>query len=71
VDGLERDLEGRAQVVRLSIMSELGRKVAGEYGVRSVPTFLIFDGAGTLIGREVGFPNRGKIESLVSGAASQ
>jgi thioredoxin-related protein len=71
VDGLERDLEGRAKVARLSILSEVGRQVAQQYGVRGVPTFLIFDGEGTLIGREVGFPNRGRIESLVSGAASQ
>jgi hypothetical protein len=71
VDGLERDLEGRAQIVRLSILSETGREVAQSYGVRSVPTFLIFDGAGTLIGREVGLPNRGKIEALVSGSGAQ
>jgi hypothetical protein len=71
VDGLEKDLAGRAQVVRLSILSEVGRRVAQDYGVRSVPTFLIFDGEGTLMGREVGFPNRGRIESLVSGAGSQ
>jgi hypothetical protein len=71
VDGLERDLEGRAQIVRLSILSETGREVARSYGVRSVPTFLIFDGEGTLIGREVGLPNRGKIEALVSGSGAQ
>jgi thioredoxin-related protein len=68
VDGLEKGLEGQAQVARLSILSEVGRKVAQRYGVRSVPTFLIFDGEGTLIGRETGFPNRGRIESLISGA---
>jgi thioredoxin 1 len=71
VDGLEKDLEGQAQVVRLNILSEVGREAAGRYGVRSVPTFLIFDNEGTLIGREVGFPNRGRIESLVSGIGSQ
>ena len=71
MDGLEKDLEGQAQVARLSILSEVGREVAQRYGVRSVPTFLIFDGEGTLIGREVGFPNRGRIESLVSGAGPQ
>jgi thioredoxin-related protein len=45
--------------------------VAQDYGVRSVPTFLIFDGEGTLMGREVGFPNRGRIKSLVSGTRPQ
>jgi thioredoxin-related protein len=71
VDGLENDLEGQAQVARLSILSDVGRKVAQDYGVRSVPTFLIFDGEGTLMGREVGFPNRGRIKSLVSGTRPQ
>jgi hypothetical protein len=71
VDGLERNLEGQAQLVRLSILSEIGREVAQQYGVRSVPTFLIFDGEGTLVGREVGLPNRGRIESLISGAGPQ
>lgn len=68
---MERDLEGKALVVRLSIISEVGREVAQQYGVRSVPTFLIFDGQGTLIGQEAGLPNRGKIESLLSGAEPQ
>ena len=71
MDGLERDLEGQAQVARLSILSQVGREVAQRYGVRSVPTFLIFDGEGTLIGREVGFPNRGRIISLVNAAGPQ
>jgi thioredoxin-related protein len=71
VDGLEKDLAGQAQVVRLSILSEVGREVAQRYGVRSVPTFLIFNGEGALIGQEAGFPNRGRIESLVSGAGRQ
>jgi thioredoxin-related protein len=71
VDGLENDLEGQAQVARLSILSDVGREVAQDYGVRSVPTFLIFDGEGTLMGREVGFPNRGRIKSLVSGTRPQ
>jgi thioredoxin-related protein len=68
VDGLEKDLQGQADVVRLSVLSELGRDVAMQYGVRAVPTFLIFDAQGTLIGRQVGFPNREQIETLVTEA---
>jgi len=67
VDGLEKDLEGHASVARVSILSSAGRELAGRYGVRSMPTFLIFDGAGNLIGREAGFPDRARIESLVAG----
>jgi thioredoxin-related protein len=66
VDGLERDLEGQAQVVRLSVLSKLGREVAQRYDVRGVPTFLIFDDQGELIERQVGFPNRDGIRALVT-----
>ena len=68
VDGLERELEGQARVVRLSALSAMGQEVAQRYGVRGVPTFLIFDGRGELIGRQVGFPNRSEIKALVAGS---
>jgi thioredoxin-related protein len=67
VDGLERELEGQARVVRLSALNAMGQEVAQRYGVRGVPTFLIFDGQGELIGRQVGFPNRSEIKALVTG----
>lgn len=68
MDGLEKDLEGETRVARLSILSQIGREAAGRYGVRSVPTFLMFDGEGELLGREVGLPNRAKIESMIADA---
>jgi thioredoxin-related protein len=68
VDGLERELEGQARVVRLSALNAMGQEVAQRYGVRGVPTFLIFDGQGELIGRQVGFPNRSEIKTLVTGS---
>ena len=69
VDGLERELEGQAQVVRLSALSPMGQEVARRYSVRGVPTFLIFDGQGNLVERQVGFPDRGKIKDLVTRTA--
>ena len=68
VDGLERELEGQARVVRLSALNAMGQEVAQRYDVRGVPTFLIFDGQGELIGRQVGFPNRSEIKALVTGS---
>ncbi|MDY7076232.1 MAG: thioredoxin family protein [Chloroflexota bacterium] len=67
VDGLERELEGQAQVVRLSVLSEMGRTVAQRHDIRAVPTFLIFDDQGRLIERQVGLPDRSKIKALVMG----
>ena len=68
VDGLERELEGQARVVRLSILSGPGREMAHRHGIMGVPTFLIFDGQGNLIERQTGLPDRGKIKSLVAPA---
>ena len=66
MDGLERDLEGQARVVRLSVLSSMGQELAHRHGVMGVPTFLIFDGQGNLVERQVGFPDRGKIKALVT-----
>lgn len=54
MDRLERDLAGRAQVLRLSASSSVGGQLAARYGVRGVPTFLLFDGTGQMIHYQVG-----------------
>jgi thioredoxin-related protein len=54
VDRLERDLEGQAQVLRLSAWSSVGRQLAARYGVRGIPTFLLFDGSGHMFHYQVG-----------------
>jgi thioredoxin-related protein len=46
---LERDLEGQMQVLRVSAWSSVGRQLAARYGVRGVPTFLLFDGSGQIM----------------------
>jgi thioredoxin-like negative regulator of GroEL len=58
VDGIENDLEGQAQVIRLNVMSDVGSRAAQRYGVRGVPTVLIFDGNGYLVDQSVGVPSR-------------
>lgn len=54
MDRLERDLEGQAQVLRLSALSGVGRQLGACYGVRGVPTFFLFDGNGELVSYQVG-----------------
>ena len=68
MDGLERELEGQARVVRLNVLSQMGREMARRYGVRGMPTFLVFDGQGDLVGRQAGFPDRSEIKALVAGS---
>jgi thioredoxin-related protein len=54
VDRLERELEGEARVLRLSARSGVGRQLGARYGVRGVPTFLLFDGSGEMVHYQVG-----------------
>jgi thioredoxin-related protein len=54
VDRLERDLVGRAEVLRLNASSELGKQLGARYGVRGVPTFFLFDGTGEIVSYQVG-----------------
>jgi thioredoxin-related protein len=58
VDGLERDLNGNGKVLRLNLLSEIGKQAAARYDVRSLPTTLLFDGEGTLVHRQTGLPDR-------------
>jgi thioredoxin-related protein len=70
VDRLERDLEGQAQVLRLSIMSGVGRELAARYGVRGVPTFLLFDGSGQIVHYQVGRLDPERIKDALSQVGS-
>jgi len=65
VDGLERDLEGKAVVLRLSTWSGVGRQLSARYGVRGVPTFLLFDGAGQLAHYQVGRLDANQMKSEI------
>ncbi len=66
MNGIEKDLEGTARVIRLDIASDLGKSAAGRFGVTSVPTTLVLDAAGELAHRESGLPSRKEIVASVS-----
>ena len=65
MDGLERDLQGRAQVLRLGVMDDVGGELAMRYGVRGVPTLLVLDGAGEVVLRQIGMLDRAEIMATV------
>ena len=70
VDGIEKDLEGAARVVRLSVTTESGSQVAQRYGVRGVPTIVVLDGAGQVVAQSVGVPNRADLVAQVMGLSN-
>jgi thioredoxin-related protein len=71
VDGLEADLAGQADVLRLSILSDVGGALARRYGVRGVPTLMVFDGAGEVIYSAAGMPDREAIVAAAESAAAR
>jgi thiol-disulfide isomerase/thioredoxin len=58
VDGIEKDLTDRVEVIRLDVWSDIGRVAAQRYGVRGIPTLLVLDGAGEVQDVQVGVPDR-------------
>jgi len=67
VDGIERDLEDQADVLRLSVTDNVGRELAARYGVRQVPTLFVLDGEGNVVLRQSGRLNRAKVVDAVEG----
>jgi thioredoxin-related protein len=65
VDGLERDLQGKVQVLRLSVMEEIGGQLALRYGVRGVPTLVLLDGTGEVVLRQTGVLDRAEVIAAV------
>ncbi|MGB9776403.1 MAG: thioredoxin family protein [Anaerolineae bacterium] len=66
VDGLERELKGSAQVLRINVMDRTGLALAQEYHVRAVPTFIVFDGKGQVVYAQAGLPDRAAIRAAVA-----
>ena len=65
VDGLERRLAGKAAVIRLDLLSPVGRRAAARFGVRAAPTLLVVDGSGQMILTQVGILRPGQVEEQV------
>jgi hypothetical protein len=65
VDGLERETGDRVQVLRLSILSPVGRTAASAYAVRAVPTLVLFDADGEMVYYQVGSPDKDAIRQEI------
>jgi thioredoxin-like negative regulator of GroEL len=67
VDGIERDLKGTAEVVRIDLLSPVGREAAARFGVQGIPALVIVDG-GRVIYSHMGMPNRSEVVSKLRAA---
>ena len=66
MDGIEKDLQGKARVLRLNVMSEVGSQAAQRYGVRGLPTFVLVDGRGRAVDFQAGLPDRAKVVAQIN-----
>ena len=67
MDGIAKDLQGKAEVVRLSILNKVGRELASRYGVPTVPTILILDADSKVVYRHAGMPDRREVVAQITG----
>jgi thioredoxin-related protein len=54
VDGLEEEMSGRLDVIRVDIHTVGGRELADQMGFEYTPTFILFRADGTELWRQVG-----------------
>ncbi len=66
VDGIEDEFAGRLIVIRLNIQEKVGRELAPRYGFQYTPTFILFDGEGDEIWREVGSLDVERVRQSIS-----
>ena len=64
MNGIEEQVGSKVEIIRLDLMSAIGRQAARAYDVRMVPATLLFDGKGKLIDRQMGKPQVDRVIAL-------
>lgn len=69
VDGIARELEGEARVVRLDTASRVGQQMAAHMAVRAVPTLIVTDREGRIVLLQAGGIRKEPVVAAVRNAA--
>jgi thioredoxin 1 len=64
IDEISKDYEGKAVVGKVDV--DANQEFAAKYGVRNIPTVLIFKG-GELVGRQVGVAPKATYAEAIDG----
>ena len=71
MNGLERDLAGRARVVRLNVAEESGRRARERFETEKVPAIILLDRDGREVYRTEGkLPRRQQIFEALDGLSA-
>jgi len=65
VNGIEDQVGNQVEIIRLDLLSAIGRQAARQYGVHMVPATLLFDGQGEIVERQTGMPEAGRVIALI------
>ena len=65
MDGLEQTYGTRLHVMRVDFKSPAGQELAARYQVRSHPTIVVIDRAGTARATIIGIPTRERVEQAI------
>lgn len=65
VDAVAEKYEGKAKVVKIDV--DANRAIAGQFGVRSIPTFAVFKG-GEVVEKVIGGMPAQKLEAVIENA---
>ena len=68
IDELAEEFDGRAKIAKLSV--DDNQQVSMEYGVRSIPTLLFFQG-GQVVDQRVGVVSKGELVSKLNTLTGQ
>ena len=66
MDGLEQQLSGKLDVVRINIQEPVGRELAPVYDFEYTPTFIFFDAKGAEMWRSIGEIDPQKVRDSVA-----
>ncbi len=68
MDGLEQELAGRLNIVRINIQEPVGRELAPVYDFEYTPTYIFFDARGQELWRTIGEIDPQKVRQSVAGS---
>lgn len=67
MDGLEQQLSGKLDIVRINIQEPVGRELAPVYDFEYTPTYIYFDSKGNELWRTIGEIDPQKVRDSVAG----
>lgn len=66
MDGLEQQLSGKLEIVRINIQEPVGRELAPVYDFEYTPTYIYFDSKGNELWRTIGEIDPQKVRDSVA-----